>query len=202
MVSNNVVEFILENKVLNIDLLLEELHACDTRDLCKIIYNADQSVIEPKNIPQYSSYEHGTIDMIDFLRKSGDYGPTFLEVGKHFLGVGRKSGAYVKYGENHSKLASLLGLVVIKKEIRQMRVYLSELGRALEKKDLEMQKDIIVKLAIQIPIIQFSIKKGYEDSYELLDCLEQYLSSKTAERRRNNTWFLYKSLKEATEYEF
>ena len=158
-----------------------------------IMSTISQKPVTSSNIPQYSSFENGTYQMLKYLRMAGDFGPSFLEIGKHFSESGHKNGAYVKYGENHAKLAELLGLVKIKKTDRK-RVFLSDLGREIERLDIEKQQDCYTKLASRIPIVQEAIKLGLSDAKELEKHLHNYLSPVTAVRRRKNTWSLIEKI--------
>lgn len=174
--------------------LVDELCICSRSDICKLISKLDQKKITTATIPQYSSFDNGTINMIRFLRMAGNFGPSFLEVGQHYLESGHQERAYIKYGENHSKLAEILGTTIIKKEDRK-RVYLNELGYALEKRSLEEQHDCFIKLAGIVPIVQYAIINNIEDDRELEKVLCNYLSPSTALRRRRNTWYLISGLR-------
>ncbi len=168
------------------ECFVHELLITDVAVIRDYVTEIPQQVISTYNIPQYSSYEAGTSEMISFLRMSGDYGPTYSEVGRHFLEPGHKDAAYVKYGENHSKLAESLGLVRIEKE-KKRRVYLSDIGRTIEGLDINEQKDCFIKLSMRIPIVQCAIKRGIVDYNALEELLREYLSISTAIRRRKNT---------------
>ena len=93
--------------------------------------------------------------------------------------------AYKKYGENRSKLAALLDLVVIdKKGGRNCYIHLSSLGEQvylLENKDRE---DIICKLFLRIPIIQKSVINDCD--FGLIEKELSVLSKKTQDRRRSD----------------
>ena len=163
--------------------LLLEISKEDIRDYIRSMNIQD---IAPKNVPQYSSISDGTIGMISYLRKSGNFGPDFDEVGKHFLGINHNEAAYKKYGENHSKLAELLGVVDIRNEGRR-KVYLNDLGIEIEKLNVEEQEDCFDKLACRIPVVQYAIQNDIYDGNEVEILLQHYLAETTAKRRRKNT---------------
>ena len=158
-----------------------------------MIKTMQQKPVKSQNIPQYSSFENGTYQMLKYLRMAGDFGPSFLEIGKHFSENGHKKGAYVKYGENHAKLAELLGLVTIEKKDRK-RVFLSDIGREIERLEAEKQQVCYTKLAARIPIVQEAIRLNLSNAKELEEHLRNYLSPITAVRRRKNTWMLIEKI--------
>lgn len=195
MVSSIVCEYYETGKYSNADELIDSLLECSRENICYLISGLEQREIVTYSIPQYSSFVDGTINMIRYLRKAGDFGPTFLEVGQHYIESGSDERAYVKYGENHAKLAEVLGVVEIKQENRK-RVYLNALGRALEKRCEVEQNDCFVKLSGRVPIVQYAIKNGTPDAKALEEVLCLYLSKSTAERRRRNTWDMVVRLRE------
>ncbi len=175
-----------QGRCIDSENFVRELLITDVAVIRDFVIDIPQQEISTYNIPQYSSYEDGTSGMISFLRMSGNYGPTYSEVGRHFLDPGHKDAAYVKYGENHSKLAESLGLVRIEKD-KKRRVYLSDIGRNVEGLDIKDQNDCFTKLSMRIPIIQYAIKKNVVDYKAMELLLREYLSASTAIRRRKNT---------------
>ena len=169
--------------------LIDTLLYYSDEDIVENVVSTEEKTIEPYNIPQYSSYDDGTVNIIHYLRCIGDFGPNFVEIGKHYLGSDHNDVAYTKYGENHAKLAEALGLASIVNEGRK-RVYLTEIGRELEKRDIEVQKNCIKKLAGQIPIVQRAFKDDFRGVSELERLMYDYLSESTVKRRRKNTWDL------------
>jgi len=191
--TQELINYFAENKITSPDTIVNELLNTSLEELCEWLRDLEQKTVNTHNIPQYSSYKDGTFEMLKYLRMSGDFGPSFPEIGEHFLESGHKSMAYIKYGENHAKLAQLLGLVEIKKTDKK-RVYLSEIGRTIEKLSEEKQYDCFAKLAVRIPIVQEAIKQDIPSAKELEEHLKIYLSPVTALRRRKNTWELIKRL--------
>lgn len=173
----------------NVNRLVLDLSVITREELISLICTFEQQRIEKDNIPQYSDFYKGTTLLIGFLRKSGDFGPSFEEIGKHYSNCPKKKNTYDKYGENHAKLAALLGLVVIKKE-KTKRIYLTELGRGVERLSKNEQIMLLEKLAMFIPIVQYCLVNDISDRSELKNVLSTFLSKSTAARRNKNVWDL------------
>ena len=195
MINSIIYNFFEDGTYTDADELIDALLASSRENICSLISETKQKDIITYSIPQYSSFEHGTTHMIKYLRMAGDYGPSFLEIGQHYIESGSDKRAYVKYGENHAKLAEVLGVVEIRKE-NVRRAYLSELGKALEKRSIEEQKECFVKLAGSVPMVQYVIKQGIANSAILEKAMRLYLSESTAKRRRKNTWDMVQKLRE------
>ena len=69
--------------------------------------------ITSKDVNQFSSFYNATIGICTKLKETGNPGMRFMEIGRLLLDDGkyRKDGAYIKYGENHAKTATSLGLI-------------------------------------------------------------------------------------------
>lgn len=195
MVNAIVCKFYENNEYENADKLIDSLLECSKENICYLVSGLEQKEIVTYSIPQYSSFNDGTIEMIRYLRMSGNFGPSFLEIGQHYIESGSDKRAYVKYGENHAKLAEILGVVDIRKRDIK-RVYLNDLGIALEKRSIEEQKDCFIKLSGRVPIVQYAIKQGLSDVKSLEMVMGQYLSESTVKRRRKNTWDMITMLRE------
>lgn len=187
--TDQLINFFDTGDYISSEKIVEDLIITSSGDICDLVISLNQKPVTKYNIPQYSNYSNGTFEMIKYLRMAGDFGPSYTEVGEHFLSTGHNINAYTKYGENHSKLSDLLGITVIKKTDRK-RVYLTELGRTIEKLEYDKQEDCFIKLAGRIPIIQEALKNNIMTSKELEDLLNIYLSPKTALRRKKNNWVL------------
>lgn len=174
--------------------LVDELLNSTIEDIQQAALSIPQPIVSAHNIPQYSSFANGTSEMLKYLRRSGDHGPSFIEIGEHFLESGHNATAYIKYGENHAKLAELLGLVSIKR-LDKKRAFLSDIGREIEKLKIEKQDDCFAKLALKIPIVQETIRLNIESPKELEAHLVNYISPVTAIRRRKNTWLLIEKVR-------
>ena len=186
MIDREICRFIESRQYDNAEQLVNMLLAASKKEICEYLKKMHIKEIEPKNVPQYSSISAGTKDMLSYLRKAGNFGPSFVEVGKHFLGLNHNEAAYTKYGENHSKLAELLGVVDIRTQGRR-KVYLNDLGIEIEKLSEEKQEDCFDKLAALIPVVQYAVQKDIYGGDDVEKLLMKYLSETTAKRRRKNT---------------
>ena len=195
LMESKIVNAYFENcKFTDAATLVDELLALSRQEVCEIIVSQDQKEITTASIPQYSSFDDGTVNLIQFLRMAGNFGPSFVEVGKHYLDTGHQERAYIKYGENHAKLSELLGTTVIKNEDRR-RIYLNELGLAIERRNAEEQHECFVRLSARVPIVQYALKKDIQSDKELERVFGNYLAASTALRRRRNTWYLISALR-------
>lgn len=173
--------------------LVNELIEVPLYSLVQCIRENDIGKIHPSNIPQYSSFEDGTFNIIKRLRMAGDIGPTFKELGEQFLGDNRKTGAYVKYGENHSKLARQYELVYFMRN-GSNKVFLTDIGKRIEKLNIDIQDDVLIKISLKIPIIQYCLKHNAIESQEIEKVLNKYLSPTTALRRKSNVVKIVKKI--------
>jgi len=171
--------------------LTDVLLSLSLNDLKEKIKDCEKCYISAKNIPQFSNYENGTINILQRLRMAGDFGPTFVELGEQFSEPGKKEAAYKKYGENHAKIAELLGLVKIIRESNS-RVYLTQLGKVVESYTIDEQERIIERLILRIPIIKYLIKEQKSCSEEVTEALSLFLAESTAKRRKSNVERLLK----------
>lgn len=154
-------------------------------------------IIQVSEIPQFSNFYIGTVEVVSLLRRLGDYGPTFNKIGNDLLGRGRNKIAYLKYGENHAKLAEQLGLVKTEKDGRVIKVFLSEVGKIFDGLDGEEKTEYLNKVILLMPIIYnitFSSRK-----IVIKEELMKYLSTSTAIRRGSNVKALMKRVVETYE---
>lgn len=158
-----------------------------------IKYNSEP--ITAANIPQFSQFHDGIHNILKVLRQAGDYGPTYNEVGKYLTERGKQDGAYKKYGENHSKLAALLDLTYLERN-GTIQVYLTLLGKELEKLTVQQAEAIAAKLAIKIPVITEILKRAMVGRVAIVDVLKEYLSDTTARRRESNVRNIIKIIQE------
>ena len=174
---------------------ISELYNIPLYTLLKIIIDKSDPIITTDNIPQYSSYFDGTKEIINILRMAGDIGPSFKEVGVYLLGKGKSNAAYSKYGENHAKLAREYGLVYFFHS-SSYKVYLTKLGKMVEQLDNTMQDDILIKLSLRIPIIQYCFNNSIFIPKHIEKVLNNYLSKSTAKRRKNNVFTIINMVNE------
>jgi hypothetical protein len=111
--------------------LLSDIFDKSVNDLLNCIVDNNKTEISSSNIPQFSNLLNGSFKLIRILEQCGDYGPTFMKLGQYLTGKDKKKGAYIKYGENHTKLAASLEMVWIKKENHISKIYLTVPCQAL-----------------------------------------------------------------------
>ncbi|MCX5677539.1 MAG: hypothetical protein NTY76_00300 [Candidatus Omnitrophica bacterium] len=135
-------------------------------------------------IPQFSNFDDGTVKVVEILYNENDRGLTFNELGWFLQRRLKKDGAHKKYGENHAKLANLLGFVKINNS-RPRNVFLSAVGKELHLARNEQKKLIIKNQLLNMALIK-DILSNYNDVFDLSLYLKQTLSTKTAVRRMPN----------------
>lgn len=145
-------------------------------------------------IPQFSSFDHGAYDVLKILWEDGDSGMTFLELGKKLEGPGKEKGAYLKYGENHAKLAELLDFVVIDNS-RARQVFLTKLGKSFYNSDIRKQEEYIKRQIIRMDVIRDILNQKSQKAFNIEEYLRQFLSKTTAHRRAPNVRTLLKKIK-------
>ena len=68
MESKVVAEYYMTGQYTDANALVEELLQLDRKDVCDIVVNLEQKVITTASIPQYSSFDDETTNLIQFLR--------------------------------------------------------------------------------------------------------------------------------------
>ena len=175
------------------DLLLKT----DLHELFSIIkeFPSSEQVL-PSNIPQFSDINDVFFFVPDVLSRSGE-AMSFDELGVYLdNGKEKKEVARRKYGENHSKLATLLDLAVITSCSNAYKVNLSVFGAAFCKRSREEQKALAVRLMFRIPIVQEILLDALESEVNILDKLAS-LSPQTQKRRRPNIITLVQLINES-----
>ena len=155
-------------------------------DIISVIGNIQQiDEITSSNIPQFSNLSDAINSVPDILFRSGKT-MTYNEVG-YYLDDGRNKTevAQKKYGENHSKLATLLDLAYIYKEVHSLRVGISILGKEYVRLSDEEKKQLTIRLLFRIPLIQKLFYEGKNSKIEISEYLT-ILSTKTMIRRKSN----------------
>ena len=137
--------------------------------------------IEAKQVPQFSDFSDGAYRLPELLEFSPE-GMRFEEVGYQLV-KSPTEGAGTKYGENHSKLAQIMGLVEISK--RPSTVRSTALGKYLIKFMPEDKNDFLRRMVLREYIIQKMISESKDDLLSYRQVVKN-LSAATAIRRRNN----------------
>ena len=139
----------------------------------------------PSNIPQFSNLTDAYVETPKILGLSGqsmsyDELGTYLDNGKE-----KKEVAQRKYGENHSKMAALLDLVVITAPNNSYRVSLSVFGMAFNKRNDNEKKNLVARLLLRVPIIQKMLIDALTSEVDIEDMLS-CLAGQTKKRRKPN----------------
>jgi len=146
-----------------------------------------------ENAPQLSSYESSTSGIIDLLSQS-ERALDFEEIGYHLNPNGRQASkvANIKFGENCSKFAALLGLVAIPK---RKCVLLTSLGRNLIK--FPGREKLYPRLFFRLPLFRdFVWAADVEKKERFCQCLEQ-MSVSTKARRASAFNIMWKEFAKA-----
>ena len=103
--------------------------------------------ITSKDIPQFSSIKDCTTNICKKLSAVNDPGLSFVDIGKLLLDDGkvRNDGAYIKYGENHSKTSYDLGLT----QVKENTWYLSCIGYVFLSFDEKSQNAILARCVLR-----------------------------------------------------
>lgn len=163
--------------------------------LLKICRISPDKLITAANIPQFSKVYDGTLGLINMLKNLGDYGISFIDIGKNYLDSNKKEAAYQKYGENHAKLSRELDLVYIVQQDKSY-VYLTKMAYELLTYPEEKQYELIAKMMLFIPIIKYYIKSSVDQEVDIINILKKFLAESTAQRRKSSIRQLLKYIDE------
>ena len=139
------------------------------------------------DIPQFSSFSDCFV-AVDKLIRSGLDGVSFSHMGFFLRNTQRKKSADCKYGENHSKCASMMGLCKTDKG-----VWTNSFGVAYEKLDEGLKDNLQPKLCLGIKLIRGYFLNG--ESQTFLEEAMNTLSDSTRKRRLSNIRTLIETVK-------
>ena len=133
--------------------------------------------IKSINIPQFSNIDdlNGVLDIVYSTDNIA-----FEDIGYYFYPE-FKLHAQWKYGENHYKMAALLGLTSWDKPYR-----VTDFGVEYMKIPKRERDEIRNKLIWRVPIVQQIMVKSLSNELKPIDVLAQYLALSTARRRHSN----------------
>lgn len=149
-----------------------------------VLENYKVPYLEASDVLQYSSFDDCTVNICKVFKEAGDKGFTALEAGKLLEndGIERKDGAYLKYGENHSKAAVQLGLL----NCLSNKFFLSCLGYVINDIDITEQRKIITRLILRNKLVQRLLYKAIKNGHSDYNYETGFLSSSTSLRRKSN----------------
>lgn len=137
--------------------------------------------IEAAQVPQFSDFGDGIYRVPELLEFAPE-GMTFEKLGYQLV-KSPTEGAGIKYGENHSKLASTMELVEITK--RPSNVMSTALGKYLIRFMPDEKKEVLRRLALRQYMAQKIIHDAGDRMISYREAVNR-LSVATAVRRRNN----------------
>ncbi len=137
--------------------------------------------IEAAQVPQFSDFGDGIYRVPELLEFAPE-GMTFEKLGYQLV-KSPTEGAGIKYGENHSKLASTMGLVEITK--RPSNVMSTALGKYLIRFMPDEKIEVLRRLALRQYMAQKIIHDTGDGKISYREAVNR-LSLATAVRRRNN----------------
>ena len=161
--------------------------------------NINYDIIESKDVFQFSNINNATFRLSEILTYQGNPGLSYLDIGKLLLNDGktRTDVAYIKYGENHAKTSSSLGLSYEMSHI----TFVSCIGMISDKLSIEEKERLLVRLILRNKLIwkiYSAAQLGNVKARELF----YMLSESTYTRRRSNLSTIFKILSNCSEYDF
>ena len=185
------------NEVLSDDIadwFIEILLKNSPEKIIELIKNEEFENILPSNIPQFSKFNDAIFDVVNILGNMKEQ-IRFEDLGYYLDGKNKSLIAKKKYGENHSKFATLLDLVAIINKSNVNYIELSVLGKSYNKLNKEDKLNLVVNLSLRIPIVQNVLSNAFDSKVNLTDYME-ILSEKTLKRRQSNVTELFQFIKE------
>jgi hypothetical protein len=149
--------------------------------------------LTPFDVVQYSNFDHCTDEIVKILYFSGNKGFSYEEVGEFLLDSYRKPLALKKYGENHSKTASILGLTMIIKVKKRTKVFLTNLGCFYYSLDPTGRHWLLKYLILRSKYIDNLIKGSVRGTFLVREEIS-FLKESTVTRRLPNLKRLYSEL--------
>jgi hypothetical protein len=156
---------------------------------------SSQEDVLPSNIPQFSSIRDAYLETPNLLSLCGQ-SMTFNELGTYLdNGKNKNDVTQRKYGENHSKLATLLDLASITVDGSSFKVALSIFGLAFNKRTNEEKKRLTARLLLRVPIIQKMLINALSAETDIENEL-LCLAEQTRKRRKPNIASIFELISE------
>lgn len=158
-----------------------------------------KSRIETGDVIQFSNIEDATINFCEKVNEVNNPGLNFQEIGRLLQddGIERKVGAYVKYGENHTKTAQTLGLAF---ELCNT-YYLSGVGYIFIELNEEDRKKLLTRMILRSKLFTRMMQASVNGKVNMREFLYM-LSDSTYVRRRSNVKKMMGYLIQSDEYDF
>ena len=163
------------------------------------IKNLKREPITAADVFQFSDFDDATTNLCSIIKCDSNKGLNYLETGKLLLGnkIQRKDGAYRKYGENHIKMATSIGLAFKFNDI----YYLSPLGCVFDELDTETRDKLLLRLLLRNKLVSQLLSEALRKSFDMEAYLYD-LSKSTYIRRRTNIKYVISIINRSTEYDF
>lgn len=138
--------------------------------------------LNASDVPCFSNLDSG-ISRVNELLAFSHNGLTFEQLGYQLINSST-SGARIKYGENHAKLAKLMDLVCFSSD-RPAKVYPTALGNYLISVPINNKREALKKLMLRNPCIQNLISGAHHGKIRFSDVVP-FLTRSTMIRRRTS----------------
>ncbi len=160
---------------------------------------SEKEIIKPADVFQFSKFYDATDAFCEKVEAVDNPGLSHFQVGKLLLDDGkeRNDAAYIKYGENHSKLAKELGLGF---EVCNT-YYLSGIGYIYNELDAKQKKALLDRLILRSTLIKRMYQASENGNVDLRQFLYM-LADSTYVRRKSNIKRILSYLVESDEYDF
>lgn len=161
------------------DKLIEVLNGTSIENIITIIEANRNRIAEitPANIPQFSSID-SINEVLDYVASADEV--TYELIG-YYINKDAKKGAQTKYGENHYKTATSMGLTTVEKPFK-----VTALGKKYMNLATTEKVALRNKLFLLVPIVQEIIIEAKYKEIQPMKILKLYLSESTSLRRRSN----------------
>lgn len=170
-------------------LVLKALESSSFEDIIKNLKNVKVfEGVTKDNIPQFSNFDDSIYNILESLY-SCEEGVSFDDLG-YYLNRDRKeykenAVALKKYGENHAKLTTQLGLATLyTRPGEKSIVKITALGKVYYNLPKDERERIVAKLCLRIPIVRDQILAS--NDVNIIDEELKILADKTQKRRRSN----------------
>lgn len=153
--------------------------------------------LKTEEIPQYSSFEDGVSRITELLEFYPE-GESFVKLGYQMVNAPNET-ANRKYGENHSRLAESMDLVVVSLEKPRYSKN-TAWGHYLVQYTIEQKESVLKKMLLREYFIQLIIQKAFQGTVSYFE-LTSFLALSTAIRRRSNTKYIIEYILKGTDWE-
>lgn len=139
-----------------------------------------------KEVFQYSKLDDATDTLCNILEYE-EFSLSYEEAGQRLVHAPNQY-ANIKYGENHSKTAALLSLVVIRQtsERKCKMVRISSLGSVMTLLSKDEKEEVLRRLAIRNPFMKTLIYQAKCGEASYVEEVSKVISGQTIVRRKHN----------------